>query len=76
MRHALTALCLVFAASAPALARLSVPSLPALAPPGLEAATNLPLRVDAGRLRSLALSVSVASCATNEVLVDVGADGD
>ncbi len=61
----------------PALAaRVEVSSLPDPAHADTEAATNLPLRVNAAAIQSLTLSVSFDSCVTNEVLVAVGADAD
>ena len=61
----------------PALAgRVDVPSLPPSPYADTEAATNIPLRVNAAALQSLTLSVSFGSCETNEVLVAIGADGD
>ena len=68
---------LLLLASAPALAaRVDVPSLPPSPCADTEAATNIPLRVNAAALQSLTLSVSFGSCETNEVLVAIGADGD
>jgi len=63
--------------ASPALAgRVDVPSLPLSPHADTEAATNLPLRVNAAALQSLTLSVSFGTCETNEVLVAIGADTD
>ena len=68
---------LISLASSPALAaRVDVPSLPPSPHADTEAATNLPLRVNAAALQSLTLSVSFGTCETNEVLVAIGADAD
>ena len=56
--------------------RVVVPSLPEAATPDAEVCTNIALNVDAARLQTLTLSVAFDSCATNEVLVAIGADGD
>ncbi len=70
-------LLLTLSASFPALAaRVGVPSLPEAAFADAEACTNIALNVNAARLERLTLSVSFDSCATNEVLVAIGADGD
>ena len=53
-----------------------VPPLPEAVTPDVEVCTNVALNVNAARLQSLAFSVSFDSCATNEVLVAIGADGD
>jgi hypothetical protein len=61
-------------ASAHAGARVVVPSLPEATTPDAEVCTNLALNVNAARLQSLTISVSLDSCETNEVLVALGAD--
>ena len=63
-------------ASAFAGARVVVPSLPEVATPDAEVSTNIALNIDTTRLQTLTLSVAFDSCATNEVLVAIGADGD
>ena len=68
---------LLLLASATALAaRVDVPSLPPSPYADTEAATNLPLRVNAAALQSLTLSLSSGTCETNEVPVAIGADGE
>ena len=67
---------LLVRASAFAGARVVVPSLPEVATPDAEVSTNIALNIDTTRLQTLTLSVAFDSCATNEVLVAIGADGD
>ena len=76
MRFAAAVLFAVFAFSALAEARVVVPSLPEAVTPDAEVSTNIALNVNAARLQTLTLSVEFESCATNEVLVAIGADAD
>ena len=76
MRRFTTALLLLLSASALAAARVAVPSLPEPVRPDAEVCTNIALNVNAARLQALTISVAFDSCATNEVLVALGADAD
>ena len=75
-RIALIALILLLSASALAAARVALPSLPEPVRPDAEACTNVALNVNAARLQALTIAVAFDSCATNEVLVALGADAD
>ena len=55
---------------------VAVPSLPGITSPDAEVCTNLVLDVNAVRLRTLTFSVSFDTCATNEVLIALGADAN
>ena len=72
----LLAMLLVLPFAALAARQVVVPPLPEAVTPDAEVCTNVALNVDAARLQSLAFSVSFDSCATNEVLVAIGADSD
>ena len=72
-----TAILLALAsASAFAAARVAVPLLPEPVRPDAEVCTNIALNVNAARLQALTIAVAFDSCATNEVLVALGADAD
>jgi hypothetical protein len=72
----LLAILLVLPFAAFAARQVVVPPLPEAVTPDVEVCTNVALNVNAARLQSLAFSVSFDSCATNEVLVAIGADSD
>ena len=76
MKSVITTICLLLASALALAARVDVPSLPPSPYADTEAATNIPLRVNAAALQSLTLSVSFGTCETNEVLVAIGADGN
>jgi len=66
----------LLALSAFAGARVVVPSLPEAMTPDAEVSTNIALNVNVARLQTLTIAVAFDSCATNEVLVAIGADAD
>ena len=76
MKFAVAVFFASFSFSALASARVVVPSLPEAVTPDAEVSTNIALNIDTTRLQTLTLSVAFDSCATNEVLVAIGADGD
>ena len=76
MKHFATVLCMAYAATAFAAARIEVPTLPSGENADTEVSTNVALNVNAARLERLTLSVAFESCETNEVLVALGADTD
>ncbi len=76
MKHFATVLCMAYAATAFASARIEVPTLPLGEYADTEVSTNVALNVNAARLERLTLSVAFESCETNEVLVALGADTD
>ena len=76
MKHFATVLCMAFAATAFASARVEVSALPSCEYADTEVSTNVALNVNATRLERLTLSVAFESCETNEVLVALGADKD
>ena len=69
-------MCMAFAATAFASARVEVSALPSGEYADTEVSTNVALNVNAARLERLTIAVSVDSCETNEVLVALGADAD
>ena len=77
MKFAATVLvALLVHASAFAGARVVVSSLPEAVTPDAEVCTNIALNVNAARLQTLTIAVAFDSCATNEVLIALGADAD
>ena len=76
MKFAVAVFFAFFSFSALASARVVVPSLPEAVTPDAEVSTNIALNVNAARLQTLTLSVEFESCATNEVLIALGADAD
>ena len=76
MKFAALSLFAFLSVSALAGARVVAPSLPEAVTADTEVATNFPLNVNAARLQTLTFSVEFDSCATNEVLVALGADAD
>ena len=76
MKHLLIVLCLGLALAVHAYAWVVVPLLPEAVTPDAEVSTNIALNVNAARLQTLTLSVEFELCATNEVLVAIGADAD
>ena len=72
-----SAILLVFvSASVLVAASVAVPPLPEPVLPDAEVCTNVALNVNSARLQALTISVEFDSCATNEVLVAIGADAD
>lgn len=69
-----TALCIV--ALACSVFGHEMPQLPDGTLPNTEVVTNVPLHVDAARLRSFGLGLQAECCVSNEVLVAVGSDAD
>ena len=76
MKFAVAVIFVFLALSASAGTRVVVSLLPEAASPDAEVSTNIALNVDAARLQTLTLSVEFDSCATNEVLIALGADAD
>ena len=76
MKYIATVLCMVCAAAASAAMQVVVPQLPASECADAEVSTNIALNINAARLERLTLAVTLESCATNEVLVALGADAD
>ena len=76
MKHFATVLCMAFATTAFASARVEVSALPSGECADTEVSTNVALNVNAARLERLTLFVAFESCETNEVLVALGADMD
>ena len=76
MKHFATVLCMAFAATAFASARVEVSALPSCEYADTEVSTNVALNVSAARLERLTLSVAFETSETNEVLVALGADTD
>ena len=76
MKYIATVLCMVCVAAVSAAMQVVVPQLPASECADAEASTNVALNVNAARLERLTLAVTLESCATNEVLVALGADAD
>ena len=76
MKFAVAVIFALLAFSAFAGARVVVPSLPEAVRPDAEVSTNIALNVNVARLQTLTIAVAFDSCATNEVLVAIGADAD
>ena len=76
MKYIATVLCIVCAASVLAAARIEVSALPASECADAEVSTNIALNINAARLERLTFAVTFESCATNEVLIALGADAD
>jgi hypothetical protein len=76
MKFLNTVLFACLALSALATTRIVMPSQTEATTADAEVATNFPLSVNTARLQTLTFSVEFDSCATNEVLVALGADAD
>lgn len=76
MKYIATVLCMVCVAAVSAAMQVVVPQLPVSECADAEVSTNIALNINAARLERLTFAVTFESCATNEELVALGADGD